>query len=60
MTEKKKIIIIGGSAAGPKAAAKARRLDEHADITIIQKAPDLSMASCGYGAVQKENKLIEI
>lgn len=48
MTEKKKIIIIGGSAAGPKAAAKARRLDEHADITIIQKAPDLSMASCGY------------
>lgn len=48
MTEKKKIIVIGGSAAGPKAAAKARRLDENADITIIQKAPDLSMASCGY------------
>ena len=37
-----------GSAAGPKAAAKARRLDEHAEITILQKAPDLSMASCGY------------
>jgi len=48
MTEKKKILVIGGSAAGPKAAAKARRLDENADITIIQKAPDLSMASCGY------------
>jgi len=44
----KKIIVIGGSAAGPKAAAKARRLDEHADITIIQKDADLSMASCGY------------
>jgi NADPH-dependent 2,4-dienoyl-CoA reductase/sulfur reductase-like enzyme/rhodanese-related sulfurtransferase len=44
----KKIIVIGGSAAGPKAAAKARRLDESAEITIIQKAPDLSMASCGY------------
>jgi NADPH-dependent 2,4-dienoyl-CoA reductase/sulfur reductase-like enzyme/rhodanese-related sulfurtransferase len=44
----KKIIVIGGSAAGAKAAAKARRLDEFADITIIQKAPDLSMASCGY------------
>lgn len=43
-----KIIVIGGSAAGAKAAAKARRLDEFADITIIQKAPDLSMASCGY------------
>ncbi len=48
MQEKKKIIVIGGSAAGPKAAAKARRLDENAEITIIQKAPDLSMASCGY------------
>lgn len=45
---KKKIVVIGGSAAGAKAAAKARRLDEFADITIIQKAPDLSMASCGY------------
>jgi len=44
----KKIIVIGGSAAGPKAAAKARRIDQHAEITIIQKGPDLSMASCGY------------
>ncbi len=48
MQERKKIIVIGGSAAGPKAAAKARRLDENAEITIIQKGPDLSMASCGY------------
>ena len=44
----KRIVVIGGSAAGPKAAAKARRLEQHADITIVQKAPDLSMASCGY------------
>lgn len=48
MKDKKRIIVIGGSAAGPKAAAKARRLDEEAEIVIIQKAPDLSMASCGY------------
>ncbi len=46
--KKKRIIVIGGSAAGPKAASRARRLDENAEITIIQKAPDLSMASCGY------------
>ncbi len=45
---KKRIVIIGGSAAGPKAAARARRLDQEADITIIQKDNDLSMASCGY------------
>lgn len=46
--QKKKIVVIGGSAAGAKAAARARRLDQHAEITIIQKSPDLSMASCGY------------
>ena len=45
---KKRLIVIGGSAAGPKAAAKARRIDQNADITIFQKSPDLSMASCGY------------
>ncbi|MBN2078963.1 MAG: FAD-dependent oxidoreductase [Spirochaetes bacterium] len=45
---RKKIVVIGGSAAGPKAAARARRLDQNAEITIIQKDPDLSMASCGY------------
>lgn len=45
---RKRIIIIGGSAAGPKAAARVRRLDQTAEVVIIQKEPDLSMASCGY------------
>jgi len=44
----KRIVVVGGSAAGPKAAAKARRIDEQTDITIIQKGAELSMASCGY------------
>jgi NADPH-dependent 2,4-dienoyl-CoA reductase/sulfur reductase-like enzyme/rhodanese-related sulfurtransferase len=43
-----RILVIGGSAAGPKAAAKARRNDEFAEITLIQREPDLSMASCGF------------
>jgi NADPH-dependent 2,4-dienoyl-CoA reductase/sulfur reductase-like enzyme/rhodanese-related sulfurtransferase len=43
-----RIVVIGGSAAGPKAAAKARRMDEYAEITLIQREPDLSMASCGF------------
>lgn len=46
--KQKKIVVIGGSAAGPKAASRARRLDENAEITIIQKSKELSMASCGY------------
>ncbi len=59
----KKIIVIGGSAAGPKAAARARRLDLDAEITIIQKDPDLSMASCGYpyfvgGTFEDRNQLL--
>ncbi|MCK5772744.1 MAG: FAD-dependent oxidoreductase [Thermoplasmata archaeon] len=48
MENRKRIVVIGGSAAGPKAAARARRLDQNADIVIIQKGPDFSMASCGY------------
>ena len=48
MTMRKRIVIIGGSAAGPKAAAKARRIDNNAEIVILQKDADLSMASCGY------------
>lgn len=44
----KRIVVIGGSAAGPKAASRARRMDEHAHITLIQKSAELSMASCGY------------
>ena len=58
-----KILVIGGSAAGPKAAARARRMDENAEITIIQKENDLSMASCGYpyyvgGVFDNRNQLI--
>ncbi len=48
MSSPKRIIVVGGSAAGPKAAARARRLDEEAEIVILQKEPELSMASCGF------------
>ncbi len=48
MSRKKRIIVIGGSAAGPKSAAKAKRIDYNAEVIILQKDPDLSMASCGY------------
>ena len=44
----RKIVVIGGSAAGPKAAARSKRLDAGAEVTLLQKAPELSMASCGY------------
>ena len=44
---KRKLVIIGGVAAGATAAARARRLDEHADITLIERGPYVSYANCG-------------
>ena len=43
----KKILIIGGVAAGATAAAKARRTDEFAEIIMIEKGPYISFANCG-------------
>jgi NADPH-dependent 2,4-dienoyl-CoA reductase/sulfur reductase-like enzyme len=59
----KRIVVVGGSAAGPKTAAKARRMDANAEITIVQRDADLSMASCGYpyyvgGTFDNRNQLI--
>jgi NADPH-dependent 2,4-dienoyl-CoA reductase/sulfur reductase-like enzyme len=42
-----RIIIVGGVAAGPKAAAKITRLAPDADVTIIEKGVFLSYAGCG-------------
>lgn len=44
----KTYVIIGGSAAGPKAASKIRRMDPEGEIIMIQKGKFLSMASCGF------------
>lgn len=43
----KRIIVVGGVAAGPKAAARARRRDPEAEITIVEKGDLLSYAGCG-------------
>jgi NADPH-dependent 2,4-dienoyl-CoA reductase/sulfur reductase-like enzyme/rhodanese-related sulfurtransferase/two-component sensor histidine kinase len=45
--KQKRIVIIGGVTAGPKAAARLRRLDETLDITIVEKSEFLSYAGCG-------------
>jgi NADPH-dependent 2,4-dienoyl-CoA reductase/sulfur reductase-like enzyme/rhodanese-related sulfurtransferase len=43
----RKIVIIGGIATGPKAAARARRLDSEAEITIVERGGLFSYAGCG-------------
>lgn len=42
-----KIVVIGGVAAGLKAAAKARRTDPAAEITVVEKGKLISYGACG-------------
>ena len=42
-----KIVIIGGVAGGATAAARLRRLDESAEIVIIERDAYISYANCG-------------
>lgn len=42
-----KVLVVGGVAAGASFAARARRLSEEAEITIIERGPDVSFANCG-------------
>lgn len=43
----KKILVIGGVAAGLKAAAKARRCDSEASITVLERGKIISYGACG-------------
>lgn len=42
-----KVLIIGGVAGGASAAARLRRLDETADICLIERSGYISYANCG-------------
>ena len=42
-----KIVIVGGGACGASCAARLRRLNEQAQITILEKTNEISIANCG-------------
>ena len=44
---KTRIVIVGGVAGGATAAARARRISEDAEITVIERGPYVSYANCG-------------
>ncbi len=44
---RKRILIVGGVAGGASAAARARRLDEGAEILVFDRGPFVSFANCG-------------
>ncbi|WP_440108802.1 FAD-dependent oxidoreductase [Paenibacillus sp. QZ-Y1] len=59
----KKILIVGGVAGGASAAARLRRLDEHAEIIIFEKGPYISFANCGLpyyigGSIDDRERLL--
>ncbi|HUX13006.1 MAG TPA: FAD-dependent oxidoreductase [Spirochaetia bacterium] len=63
MRTKKRIVIVGGVAAGATAAARARRQDESAEITLIERGKYVSFANCGLpyrisGDITKRSSLL--
>src|SRR5215469_12657097 len=63
MMNAKKIVIVGGVAGGASAAARARRVDESAEIHIYERGPYISFANCGLpyfigGEIQDRDKLL--
>ncbi len=56
----KRVVVVGGLAAGPKAAAKIRRLDPEAEVVILEKGRYLSFGTCGFPYfIEREVKDIE-
>ncbi len=58
-----KIVIIGGVAGGMSAATRLRRLDESAEITVIERSGHVSFANCGLpyhigGVIEKRSSLL--
>lgn len=63
MNPPRRILIVGGVAGGASAAARARRVDETADIQVFERGPHISFASCGLpyllsGEVRERGALI--
>ena len=43
-----RVVVVGGLAAGPKAAAKVKRLMPEAEVVIVEKGRYLSFGTCGF------------
>ena len=58
-----KVIIVGGVAGGASCAARLRRLDEKAEIVLVERGPYVSYANCGLpyhvgGVIEQESSLL--
>ena len=58
-----KVVIVGGVAGGASCAARLRRLDESAEILMVDRGPYVSFANCGLpyhvgGVIEQESSLL--
>jgi NADPH-dependent 2,4-dienoyl-CoA reductase/sulfur reductase-like enzyme/rhodanese-related sulfurtransferase len=58
-----KVVIVGGVAGGASCAARLRRLDEKAEIIVVERGSYVSYANCGLpyhvgGVIEKESNLL--
>jgi NADPH-dependent 2,4-dienoyl-CoA reductase/sulfur reductase-like enzyme len=58
-----RLVILGGVAAGTKAASRARRLEPEMEITVYQEEPEPSISECGLpyllsGVVEERDDLV--
>src|SRR5215471_14732316 len=63
MKTERKIVIVGGVAGGASAAARARRVDESAEIHVFERGPYISFANCGLpyhiaGEIEDRSRLL--
>ncbi len=62
-TMRKKILVVGGVAGGASAAARARRIDETAEIIMFERGPHVSFSNCSLpyhlsGVVENSDWLV--
>lgn len=58
-----RIVVVGGVAGGMSAAARARRLDESAEIVVLERGAHVSFSNCGLpyyvsGEIEHERSLL--
>ncbi len=58
----KRVVIVGGVAGGMSTAARLRRLDASATITVLERSGHVSFANCGLpyfvgGLIEEEDDL---
>lgn len=63
MSNRRRVVIVGGVAGGMSAATRLRRVDENADIIVLERSGYVSFANCGLpyhlsGTIEERSALV--